>query len=138
MQAAPIPAPAADTFPAPANPAPTPASASPREPVAAPVPAIAPASPPPPATATASAVVAPGGTAPLLSLSDLSADERRQLPPLKMSMHLWSPDPARRFVILDGHRLVEGDRVGAAVVERIADDGVVLAWNGYRLRLPLR
>jgi general secretion pathway protein B len=136
MQAAPIPVPAADTLPAPANPAPAPAPASPPGPVAAPVPALATTSPPPPAAA--SAVVAPGGTAPLLSLSDLSADERRQLPPLKLSMHLWSPDPARRFVILDGHRLVEGDRAGAAVLERIADDGVVLAWNGYRLRLPLR
>ena len=71
-------------------------------------------------------------------MSDLAAAERRALPPLKLSMHLWNSDPARRFVILDGQRLGEGDRIGEAVVVAIQRDGVVLAWNGRRLRLPIR
>lgn len=73
----------------------------------------------------------------ILALSDLTPTERRALPPLKLSMHLWSEDPARRFVILDGHRLAEGDRAGNAVVERIEPTGVILAAEGRRIRLPL-
>ena len=53
-------------------------------------------------------------------------------------MHLWNQDPSRRFVIIDGARLGEGDRIGDAVIDRIAADSVVLDWNGRRLRLPLR
>ncbi|HEX2596030.1 MAG TPA: general secretion pathway protein GspB [Luteimonas sp.] len=73
-----------------------------------------------------------------IALSDLSADERKALPPLKLSMHLWNDDPARRFVILDGNRLKEGDRVGNAVISAITTDGVVLDWNGRRIRLSIR
>lgn len=73
-----------------------------------------------------------------LRLADLSAEERRQLPPLKMSMHLWNPAAAQRFVILDGARVGEGDRIGDAVVEEITADGAVLAWRGRRLKLPMR
>jgi len=74
----------------------------------------------------------------VLQLSDLSADERKSLPPLKVSMHMWDGDAARRFVIVDGNRLVEGDRIGDAVVTTITADGVLLDWNGRRLKLPIR
>jgi general secretion pathway protein B len=73
-----------------------------------------------------------------LSLSDLSAEERKALPPLKMSMHLWNESPAQRLVIIDGQRLHEGDRVGNAVVTTILSNGVLLDWNGRQLRLPIR
>jgi len=73
-----------------------------------------------------------------LSLSDLSADERKALPPLKMSMHLWNADAAQRFVIIDGDRLHEGDHIGDAVVTSIVSDGVLLDWNGRQLKLPIR
>ena len=73
-----------------------------------------------------------------LSLSDLSADERKALPALKMSMHLWNANPSQRFVIIDGDRLHEGDHIGAAVVTSIVSDGVLLDWNGRQLKLPIR
>jgi len=73
-----------------------------------------------------------------VSLSDLSVDERKALPPLKLSMHLWNDDPSRRFVILDGNRLKEGDRAGDAVITAITTDGVVLDWNGRRIKLSIR
>jgi len=69
-------------------------------------------------------------------LADLPVDQRRQLPPLKMSMHMWAP--TQRFAIIDGARVAEGDRLGDAVVEAITADGVVLAWQGQRLHLPTR
>lgn len=53
-------------------------------------------------------------------------------------MHMWDEDPARRFVIIDGTRRAEGDRVGEAVVGQITADSVLLDWNGLRLRLSLR
>lgn len=74
---------------------------------------------------------------PVIALSDLTPTERQALPPLKLSMHMWSPDPAQRFAILDGQRVVEGDRLGSAVVERIEPDGVILAAEGRLVRLPL-
>ena len=73
-----------------------------------------------------------------VSLSDLNPDERKALPPLKLSMHLWNDDPARRFVILDGNRMKEGDRDGDAVITAITTDGVVLDWNGRRIKLSIR
>jgi general secretion pathway protein B len=104
---------------------PSQAAASPAPPVSAmrapPPPAIA----PPPATSGA------------LQLSDLTAEERKSLPPLKLSMHLWNDDPQQRFVILDGNRLREGDRLGNAVVTAITSDGVLLDWNGRQLKLSI-
>lgn len=73
-----------------------------------------------------------------LRLSDLSSEERRQLPPLKLSMHMWAPDAAHRFVIIDGARANEGDRIGDAMVEAIQPDSVLLEWRGRKIRLPIR
>jgi general secretion pathway protein B len=73
-----------------------------------------------------------------LRLADLSSEERRQLPTLKMSMHLWDAESSKRFVILDGERMGEGDRIGDAVIEEITRDGVLLAWQGRSLKLPIQ
>jgi len=74
----------------------------------------------------------------LLRLSDLGSEERGQLPPLKLSMHMWNEVPSQRFVIIDGNRLGIGARIGALTVADIVSDGVVLDWNGRLLKLPLR
>ena len=71
-------------------------------------------------------------------VSDLGNDERKQLPPLKLSMHMWNDVAAQRFVIIDGTRLRVGDRLGAVVIADIQPDGVLLDWNGRALKLPLR
>lgn len=101
-------------------------------PIPAPTPAIAAAVTPPTPAPTSTAVAAP------LRLSDLSAAERLELPPLKISMHMWDPTPARRFAIIDGARVNEGDRLGEAVVDEITASAVVLAWRGQQLQIPLR
>ncbi|MFP7726553.1 general secretion pathway protein GspB, partial [Lysobacter sp. D1-1-M9] len=98
---------------------------------AASVPAVAPA-PTPSAAAPGAATGEP------TTLADLSAEERRQLPPLKISMHFWAPTPTERFAIVDGSRVGEGDRIGNAVVDAITADAVVLGWNGRRVHLPIR
>jgi general secretion pathway protein B len=74
----------------------------------------------------------------IVSLADLDPEARKQLPPLKLSMHLWNETPSQRFVIVDGQRLKEGDVLGEIVVERIDRDGAVLVWRGSRLKIELR
>ena len=75
-----------------------------------------------------------------LRLSDLSTADRQQLPPLKISMHMWGPGARRSASPSSTARaLTEGDRVGAGGGRtRSAADGVVLAWNGQRVKLPIR
>jgi general secretion pathway protein B len=73
-----------------------------------------------------------------VSLADLDPATRKQLPPLKLSMHVWNETPSGRFVILDGQRLKEGDVLGELVVERITREGAVLAWRGGRLKVVLQ
>ena len=136
--------PPAEAPPIPAGMAQQRGEARPTEP-AAPLPALPPpasprpASPPPasPPAASPAPVVASDPAAPPMRLSELAGDARRQLPPLKLTMHMWNQAADRRFVILDGRRLVEGDRIGAARVAEIRRDGVILDWNGQRLELPL-
>jgi general secretion pathway protein B len=97
-------------------------------------PAAAPPVVPPPAPAPAD-VPAPADEY-VPTLAALTPGERAALPPLKLSMHVWNSDAARRFAIVDGQRVVEGTRVGAAVVTAIRRDGVVLDVNGRSLLLP--
>ena len=106
---------------------------TPPGPVAVPAP-TAPALPPPPPAAP---VLAAASGAPL-RLSDLSPAQRLELPPLKMSMHMWGPAQAQRFAIIDGTRVNEGDRLGDAVITEITAKAVVLAWRGQRVEVPTR
>ena len=92
-----------------------------------------PASPP---DAPASAPMAARG--PIARLSELPPAERKQLPAMKLSMHMWNERPAQRFVIIDGQRYVEGDRIGGAVIDAIDSDGVILDLNGRAVRIPIR
>ena len=59
------------------------------------------------------------------------------MPPVKLTMHIWDESPARRFVILDGQRMGEGDRSGDLRVVAIERDGVIVERNGARARVPL-
>lgn len=84
---------------------------------------------PPPAPAASAEEVLP-------RLADIPAGERGGLPPLKLSMHVYSDDPVRRFVIVDGQRLTEGAAPApGVVVEAIRRDGAVLSLNGRRVLL---
>ena len=69
-------------------------------------------------------------------LSELDAAQRGNLPPLKLSMHVWSEQPERRIAIIDGQRIGEGANLGGAVVAEIRRDGVVLDLGGRRYLLP--
>lgn len=108
---APTPITATDPGPVPAT-----AIAEPASPPARPLP------PPPPMPA---------------ETREVAAIDTTSIPPVKLSMHMWDESPSRRFVILDGQRMTEGDRSGELTVVAIERDGVVVERNGQRARVPL-
>lgn len=115
---------------APALPARTPPATPPRA-VRAPGPDPVPA----PVNGSAAAVAGtPDGYLP--RLAELEAGRRNELPPLKLSMHVWSEQPERRIAIIDGQRVGEGASVGGVVVVEIRRDGVALEFDGRRYLLP--
>jgi hypothetical protein len=59
------------------------------------------------------------------------------LPPVKLSMLMWDDTPSKRFVILNGQRMAEGDRYGGITVIAIERSSVVVEGNGTRARVPL-
>ena len=148
VTAAPAPSPAPRMT---AAPAPSPVVAAPqspahdavrvtedRPPPAPPASLPAPARPMPPATAAAPAPVRPA-PAPAIADNDQDAPPiaATGLPAVKLSMHMWDADPAKRFVIIDGQRMGEGDRSGGLAVIAIRRDGVIVERNGLRAKVPL-
>lgn len=69
-------------------------------------------------------------------VSEISNDTS-MLPPIKLSMLMWDEVPSRRFVILNGQRMAEGDRYGGIGVVTIERNGVVVEGNGAKARVPL-
>lgn len=72
----------------------------------------------------------------IASMAEMPADQRQQLPALKLSMHVFSSEAGKRFAIIDGQRINEGSVIGSAVVEQILQDGVVLSVQGQSYLLP--
>ena len=73
------------------------------------------------------------------SIHELPFAVRRELPELNVTMHMYSVDPQRRFVLLNGVRARDGDALdgGLEVVEIRAAD-IVLRFQGNEFVLPLR
>jgi general secretion pathway protein B len=59
------------------------------------------------------------------------------LPALHLDLHVFANRPQDRFVMINMHRLGEGDSLpGGVHVEAIRPDGVVLTYQGTRFLLP--
>jgi general secretion pathway protein B len=117
----PVPVPVPVPLPLPAEPAAARAGAAP--PVRADGAALVPAS----AAATAM---------PLVPLSQLGPDERREWPAFALGGGIWSESPASRFVIVDGQVRREGDTLAPGLVlEQIDRKSVVLRWRDRRVEV---
>ena len=99
---------------------------------------------PPAPVATAPA---PAATAPMArskpnqpavpSLFELPYAKRKDIPPIELTMHVYSADPAGRFVVIKGERRVEGDDLGdGLVLKQIRADGIVLDYKGTEFAFP--
>ena len=62
--------------------------------------------------------------------------QRRGIPELKLSMHVFAGEPANRFVIINGNRQVEGDEFEGLKLIEIRNDGIVLEHEGLRFVYP--
>lgn len=62
--------------------------------------------------------------------------QRRGIPELKLSMHVYAAEPANRFVIINGNRQVEGDDFEGLKLIEIRNDGIVLEHQGVRFVYP--
>ena len=72
-------------------------------------------------------------------LTELPDTVRRELPALAISGSVYSPDPASRFVIVNGEVAREGSRLGADLtLERIGTHELVLRFKGQRYRQPIQ
>lgn len=147
VAAAPAPAP----MPAPAMPGPTPlpmvvsappaaavtTTAAPARPAPAPAAATAPTTPTL-STAPPAAAPTPASTLRTVRLADLSAEQRRELPPLSMGGSVWSESALSRFVIVNGQVVREGDTAApGVVVDRIGPKAVWLRWRELRLEVAI-
>ncbi len=103
----------------------------------------------PPASAAQSSQVATDAPAPssaqisgsdgIPSLNDLPFATRRTLPALNMTMHLYSADPSRRLVLLNGEQARDGDELdGGITIRAIRPDGVVIVYENTEFLLPSR
>jgi general secretion pathway protein B len=78
----------------------------------------------------------PGEDASLPTAADLTAGGTG-LPELHLALHVYDPNPASRFVLVNSQRLREGETNGDGVrIERITPEGAIGSWRGQRFRLP--
>jgi len=68
---------------------------------------------------------------------DLATTPGSQLPSLRLDLHVYAARPGDRFVMINMHKLREGDSLADGVhVDSITTDGAVLSYNGSRFLLP--
>jgi general secretion pathway protein B len=91
---------------------------------------------PAPGSAPTPARLSPDRPLPVREVSELPNSVRDELPAMTFSFHVYSADPQKRTIIINNHRLREGDEVSAGVVlEEITDDGVILDKAPYRIHI---
>jgi len=68
---------------------------------------------------------------------DAASTPGTQIPQLRMDLHVFAARPQDRFVMINMHKLREGDSLPEGVrVDSITPDGAVLSYNGSRFLLP--
>lgn len=59
------------------------------------------------------------------------------LPELTVDLHVFTTDPAKRAVFINGRRYTQGTRIAEGpMIEEIMPDGVLLSYRGRRFVLP--
>jgi len=64
------------------------------------------------------------------------AATKNQIPPLRLDLHVYAPDPRRRFVLVNMKKLTEGESLPEGVkVESITTDGAILSYRGVQFMM---
>ncbi len=89
---------------------------------------------PPPAVVTAT----PSEDAGFLpTLAELQLDQRIQLSPLHVDVHVYNENPQRRFVLINARKYKEGERLSEGpLLEEIRRDGLVMYYRDQRFLVP--
>lgn len=68
---------------------------------------------------------------------DAAATPGTQIPQLRLDLHVFAQRPQDRFVMINMHKLREGDSTAEGVhVDSITPEGALLSYNGQRFLLP--
>lgn len=71
-------------------------------------------------------------------LWELPDPVRADFPALTFSFHVYAQAPERRAIIINNRRLREGEAVTSELrLERITEDGVIMAFRGHRVHIPV-
>lgn len=102
-----------------------------------PVAALAVSVPVPPPAATPPVPVPAAPTGPVL-LRDMASDYRSTFPPIRIDVHVHDADPARRWMLINGKKYLEGSVLaeGPRVVQ-ITAEGTVFDYRGRQVLIPL-
>ncbi len=72
-----------------------------------------------------------------LLVHQIDFELRKNIPPLKLNVHIYDPEPENRMVILNGVKYVTGDSIEELVsVEEINQSGVVLKFENTQFLIP--
>ncbi len=78
-----------------------------------------------------------GGEENLPTLNELTGNRAVGMPPMHLDIHVFSTNPAERFVFINMRKYTEGATLTEGpVLEKIRTDGVVLNQRGFRFVLP--
>lgn len=135
---------------APTTPPPVPTAAAAPEAVAPTTDTETTSAPPTSIAAAQTPDVEPSPTAPVAELSatppssvpqfhELPFAVRRTLPEISVTMHMYNTDPERRFALINGTRVRDGQPIeGGLDVIAIRSDGIVLRYEGTEFVHPIR
>ena len=71
-------------------------------------------------------------------LRDMPSDYRGAFPALRVDVHVYDDDPARRWVMVNGRKAMEGTTLGEGpTVSRITPEGIVFDFRGRSVLFPL-
>ena len=64
------------------------------------------------------------------------AASKTTIPPLHMDLHVYAPDPSKRFVLVNGKKLGEGQSLPEGTrVDSITTDGAILSYRGVQFMM---
>ena len=68
---------------------------------------------------------------------ELTSTPGTALPQLRLDLHVFAARPEERFVMVNMHKLREGDTLPEGVrLDSITPEGAVMTYNGTRFLLP--